>query len=115
MALTMGSHVSHQIFFFEEMLNKCQTVDTVSVDFSKAFDKVLCGSLIQKFRSLEYRARYKIGFVVGVRGCYSDWGPGTSEVPQRGLLGPLLSSIVMNEMTKHVAELGSFQTTTSVV
>lgn len=87
------------------------------MDFSKAFDKVLCGSLIQKFRSLEYRARYKIGFVVGVRGCYSDrgQGPGTSEVPQRGLLGPLLSSMAMNEMAKHVAGLGSFQTTTSVV
>lgn len=84
MALTMGSHVSHQIFFFEEMLNKCQTVDTVSVDFSKAFDKVLCGSLIQKFRSLEYRARYKIGFVVGVTDCYSDRGQGPVRCHREG-------------------------------
>lgn len=88
------SCLTNLIEFFEEvtkMIDEGKAVDVVYMDFSKAFDKVPHGRLVQKVKLHGIRgelARWIQNWLghrrqrVAVEGCVSEWRAVTSGVPQ---------------------------------
>ena len=88
-------------------VDKGYMVDTVYLDFSRAFDTVPHESLLLKLSSVGLDPTL-IGWIrsflegrkfsVLVDGCSSSWRSSHSGVPQGSVLGPLLFLIYVNEL-----------------
>ena len=95
------SCLTNLIEFFEEVTKMIEgrAVDVVYMDFSKAFDKVPYGRMVQMVKSHGIRgelARWIQNWLsqrrqrVAVEGCVSEWRAVTNGIPRGSVLGPLL-------------------------
>ena len=91
------------------MLEKGHKVDSIYMDFSKAYDKVDHNILLKKIESLNISGkvvnwiesfRKRRNQVVRIEGQLSDEVEVTLGVPQGSVLGPLLFLIMMNNTDK---------------
>jgi len=111
------SCLTNLIEFFEEVtrnIDQGRAVDVVYMDFSKAFDKVPHGKLIQKVKSYGIQGEL-VRWIqnwfgdrkqrVAVEGYFSNWRSVTSCVPQGSVLGPLWFVIYINNLEENVGGL----------
>ena len=106
-------------------LEEGKNVDTIYLDFSKAFDKVDHRILMQKLKAIGIGGkvgRWIYSFLTGreqiviVNGVHSKPGPVLSGVPQGSVLGPLLFLIMMTDIDENIiyAFISSFADDTRV-
>ncbi len=95
-----------------EILASGSNVDTVYLDFAKAFDKVDHGILLKKLSLLGIRGKLLEWIksflssrkqMVLVNGVLSDPASVTSGVPQGSVIGPLLFLVLIGDIDKNVA------------
>ena len=95
-----------------EILESGSNVDTIYLDFAKAFDKVDHGILLKKLSILGIRGKLLQWIesflssrtqMVLVNGFLSDPAPVLSGVPQGSVLGPLLFLILMGDIDENIA------------
>ena len=95
-----------------EILESGSNVDTIYLDFAKAFDKVDHGIVLKKLSLLGIRGhllQWIQSFLssrtqmVLVNGVLSDPSPVTSGVPQGLVIGPLLFLILIGDIDQNVA------------
>ena len=95
-----------------DILESGSNVDTIYLDFAKAFDKVDHGIVLKKLSLLGIRGRllrWISSFLssrtqmVLVNGILSDPAPVTSGVPQGSVIGPLLFLILIGDIDQNVA------------